>query len=558
MKLIQNPKYQFVFFIALFFLINLIQSKYTALFEDEAYYWVWSQNMSFGYFDHPPLVALWAKISSYFFDKELGVRFFSVISFTLMLIIIWKLINSKEKNNHVWLFFLLIISVAFLNVFGFITTPDTPLLFFVALFLYCYKNFLQKNNWFYTLGLGFSMAGMLYSKYHGVLIIFFIVLSNLSLLKNKKFWIAGLFGFLLFLPHLNWQFENDFPSFRYHLFDRGKESYKFGNTLMHFVNQIAIVGITFPLIYFAFFKEKAKDLFEKSLKYIVIGFIIFFFISTYKSKPQAQWTIVILIPLIILSFRYFISHQKARKWLIILGSIQLVIILIARVFLANENISPIQLEPHIAKTWVNELKVKTNSKPIVFMNYSYRNASIYKFYTGIKTHSYSIIKGRKSQYDLENFEQNMQGENIVAISDMINGPLYVKKDDRKLYGNEINNYTTFQKVICTIPLNEIQLTPGEEKVIDFEFKNTYSTNISFENISFIGVFQGTRNNVLYEVPLKINPVNPVKENETIIMRAKFVAPEIDENKKISFRIALQFYDLSAGFQGNKVIVKFKE
>lgn len=558
MKVILKPKYQFFFFVVIFFLINFFQSKYTALFEDEAYYWVWAQNMSFGYFDHPPMVALWIKISSYFFDNELGVRFFSVIGFTILLIIIWKLIDARNKQNYVWLFFLLIVSVAFLNVFGFITTPDTPLLLFVALFLYFYKNFLQYNNWLYTLGLGFSMAGMLYSKYHGILVIFFVVLSNLSLLKNKKFWIAGLFGFLLFLPHLQWQFINDFPSFRYHLIDRGKEPYKIENTLLHFVNQIAIVGITFPLVYYAFFKEKTKNLFERSLKYIVIGFIFFFFLSTYKSNPQAQWTIAILIPLIILSFRYFIKHQKARKWLIILGSIQFLIILIARIFLADENISPIKLEPHIASIWVNELKEKTNSKPIVFMNYSYRNASIYRFYTGIKTHSHSIIKGRKSQYDLEDFEKNMQSDNVVAISNLIDGPLYVLKGDKKLYGTEIKKYTTFQRVTCTISLKEILLTPGKENFVEFEFHNTYSKDISFENTSFKGVFQEKRNKILYEVPLKIDNLAPVKGNEIRKMTAKFIAPEIDQNEEITFRIGIQFYDLLAGFQGNKVTVKLKK
>jgi len=558
MKLKLKSKYQFIFFVILFFLINFFQSKYTRLFEDEAYYWVWAQNLSFGYFDHPPMVALWIKISSYFFDNELGVRFFSIISFTFLLIITWKLIDFKNKQNYVWLFFLLIISVAFINVFGFITTPDTPLILFVALFLYCYKKFLQNNNWLYTLGLGFSMAGMLYSKYHGVLVIFFVILSNLSLLKNKRFWIAGLFGFLMFLPHLQWQFVNDFPSFRYHLIDRGKEPYKFENTLLHIVNQIAIVGITFPLVYYAFFKEKAVDLFERSLKYIVIGFIIFFFLSTYKSKPQAQWTIAITIPLIILSFRYFIDHQKARKWLIILGSIQFLILIIARVFLANENISPIKLEPHIAKTWVNELKEKTNGKPIVFMNYSYRNASVYRFYTGIKTHSLSIVRGRKSQYDLENFEKNMQGDNVVAISTLIDGPLYVLKKDSKLYGEKINNYTTFQRVTCTIPFEQILLTPGQDYIVEFEFHNTYSNDISFENISFKGIFQEKRNKILYEVPLQIDNLTAVKGKEKRKMTAKFIAPKIEQNQEITFRIGLQFYDLSAGFQGNKVNVKLKK
>ena len=552
MKLIQKSKYQFLFFLIIFFVINLLQSKYTALFEDEAYYWVWSKNLAFGYFDHPPLVALWVRISSLFFDSELGVRFFSTISFSLMLVIIWLIIDYKEKWKYVWLYFLLVISVALLNVFGFVTTPDTPLFLFTALFLYAYKQFLIKDNWKYILLLGFSMAGMLYSKYHGVLVLFFVVMSNLSLLKNKKFWMASLFGFLLFLPHLNWQYQNDFPSFVYHLKERGKKPYRIDNTLMHFVNIIAIVGITFPIVYKAFFKLKTYSKFDKSLNFIIYGFIVFFFFTTFTSRPQAQWIGIILIPLIILTFPYFIQNQKARKWLIILGSIQFGLLLIVRIFLANENISPIKLEPHIGQTWIPALKEKTKSKPIVFVN-SYRNASLYTFYTGIKTHSYSILKGRKSQYDLLNFEEKMQSENVYGISKLLTGePRIVKKKKDFLNGKTISNYSTFQKVICNINSEDLFIEVGKNINFEFTFKNTYNKNISFEHVKFIGVFQGYKNKIIAKVPLKINNLSSLTANEEKIFEATFIAPKIVYNDEITFRVALQFYNLLEGYQGNKV------
>ena len=554
MSLLQKPKHQFVFFLFIFFIINFLQSYFTRLFEDEAYYWVWSKNLAFGYFDHPPMVALWVKISSFFFDGELGVRFFSIISFTLMLIIIWKIIDIPKKQNYVWLYFLLVVSTALLNVYGFITTPDTPLLLFVALFLYAYKLFLKKESWFHVFLLGFSMAAMLYSKYHGVLVIFFVVLSNLSLLKNRKIWIAGFLGFVLFLPHLYWQYVNDFPSFRYHLMERSKKPYDISFSIMHIVNQIVIVGITFPLIYRAFFKQKTKSKFDKSLKYLVYGFIIFFFISSFSTNPQAQWTGVILIPLIILTFTYFIKNEKARKWLIIIGSIQFVIILIARVFLANEDLSPLKLEPHASKVWVPILKDKTNEKPIVFVN-SYRNASVYNFYTRIKTHSYSILKGRKSQYDIINSEKIIHNKDVVAVGSKINGYPIVNKNKKMHFGVNINNYQTFQKVKCIIPEKEIIIKPGEEQIIRFEFINVYNKTITFENMHFIGVFQGNEKNEMKKVPLIIKDLKQINGNEKMVLEAKFINPELQFNDKLTFRIAIQFYDLFEGYQGNKVRVK---
>ncbi len=562
MTLLKKPKYQFVVFLLIFLIVNLLQSNYTDLFEDEAYYWVWSKNLAFGYFDHPPLVALWIKIGTFFFDGELGLRFFSTISFSLMLIIIWQTIDFKEKWNYVWLYFLLISSVALLQVFGFITTPDTPLFLFAAVFLYAYKQFLKENSWFNTLFLGLAMAGLLYSKYHGILLIIFTLLSNLKLLKNGKFWYASIFGFILFSPHLYWQYLNDFPTFIYHLKERTSKTYRFEYTMMHFVNQIAIVGITFPIIYKAFYKQHITSIFDRSLKYIVYGFIIFFLFSSFKTRTQAQWTGLILIPLVILTFPYFIQHQNDRKWLIRLGIAQLVIILIVRLFMANENISPVKLEPHIAKTWITELKEKTKGKPIVFVD-SYQNASLYTFYTGIKTHSYSILKSRKSQYDLIDFEDKMQNKNLYVVGKrLINSPFLIKQKSRShsrpytdIYGFPVKNYSTFQKVKCIIENDKLKMNSVEKLNFQFNFINTYSKNINFDNVKFIGVFQDPKNIIITKVPIHISNLKPLHAGEEIIFDANISVPKLYEENNISFRVALEFYEMLEGYQGNKTPVE---
>ena len=68
--------------ILLLFILNVVQGGTTELLPDEAYYWVYSQYMSWGFFDHPPFVAVWVTISDFLFTDELGVRFFSSISFS--------------------------------------------------------------------------------------------------------------------------------------------------------------------------------------------------------------------------------------------------------------------------------------------------------------------------------------------------------------------------------------------------------------------------------------------------------------------------------------------
>ena len=181
MEKLKQHKFLLPVTILLLSILNIIQSSFTELLPDEAYYWVYSQDMNWGFFDHPPFVAVWVTISNFLFTDELGVRFFSAISFSLMIYLVWFTIDHPSKNKYSWLFLLLFLSTALLNVYGFITTPDTPLLFFFALFLWSYKLYLSKKNTLIYFVLSIAITGMMYSKYQGVLVLFFIFLSNIVL-----------------------------------------------------------------------------------------------------------------------------------------------------------------------------------------------------------------------------------------------------------------------------------------------------------------------------------------------------------------------------------------
>lgn len=552
MKILKDPKFQFYFLLLLFFVINVLQSHTTYLFEDEAYYYVWSQKLAFGYFDHPPMVALWAAIGNFFISGELGLRLISTLSFSLMLWLIWQTIDYEKKREHVLLFFVVILSLTLWQVFGFIMTPDTPLLFFTALFLLAYKQFLKDESTINILLLGFSMSAMLYSKYHGILVIGFVVISHWTLLKNPRFWMAGVFGLILFLPHLYWQYQNGFPSIEYHLKERGKKPYSVLNNLTHLVNMVAIIGITFPIIYKAFYKQKVVAVFERSLKFIVYGFFLFFFISSFKSEPQAQWLIVVLIPIALIVFPYFVENRSAYRWLKILTGIQLVIILILRVFLASPSLSPIELEPHVSQQWIPDLKKNTDGKPVVFVN-SYRNASLYHFYTGIKTHSYSILKGRQSQYNLLDYEDKLQGEDVYTASSHLKElPKLAKRYSTYIHGELISDYQTFEKVKCIIEDKALVINPGTNE-FTFSFENTYDKDISFEHVKFYGVFQGYKNKILAKVPLQITETG-LKARENKIIMAQFEAPELEGFGEATFRVAIEFYNLLEGYQGNKTAI----
>ena len=73
--------HRIIFFIILFvwFLVNLMQATYTEILSDEAYYGLYGRYLDWGYFDHPPMVALLIKISSFFFQWQSRDTFYDSI-----------------------------------------------------------------------------------------------------------------------------------------------------------------------------------------------------------------------------------------------------------------------------------------------------------------------------------------------------------------------------------------------------------------------------------------------------------------------------------------------
>jgi hypothetical protein len=371
---------KYKWFLVVWFIINILQAFFTNLHYDEAYYWIYSQKLDWGYFDHPPMVGLLARIGDIIHHSTLGIRILPIIMGIFVLLGIFTIIDDNKNYKNVILFtisFPLITS----HAAGFLILPDAPLVFFFILYLFSYQKYLKNDSIKNTFIFALIMSAMIYSKYHAGLVIIFTILSNLKLLKRKSFWFAGLISFILLLPHFLWQYNNGFPSFLYHISDRTK-GFEFFNFINHIYSQLLLAGpFSGILIIWLAFKFKPKNQFYKTLKYITFGFYIFFLIYCFKGRVEAHWTSVSTIALIIISYKELSGHIKIKKIIPYLLYPTIFLLFIARIILAGDHLEEVisfKSDFINMDKWAFELDSISEGNPILFTN-KYHNLSVYSF-----------------------------------------------------------------------------------------------------------------------------------------------------------------------------------
>src|SRR5690606_33356912 len=318
--------------------------------EDEAYYWLWSQNLDWGYFDHPPMVAWWISVGYELFQNELGVRILTAILNSFSIYFLWKILNPVA-TKEIKVFWISVLSVPMIHFFSFITSPDAPLLFFTVFYLFSLKNLIEKNNILSTFLLSISFAGLMYSKYHGILVILFTLIPILKIWwKNPKVYLAVLGSLILYSPYFIWLFQNDFIPVRYHFLERSADEHFEFRKLFNYLG-IYFLGASPFLSYFIFksiIKFRTENNFHKSVWWLCILPGVFFFFSIFKDNVQPQWLLISFVAMgLIMYFHY--QNQENLKWVFILSSISLIVIFVLRILLILPGISPFEKNKNFAE-----------------------------------------------------------------------------------------------------------------------------------------------------------------------------------------------------------------
>ena len=192
---------------------------------DEAHYWVYSKFLDLSYYDHPPMIGYIIKVFTDIFGiNEFAVRLPSVIIFVITS---WLFFLCVKKIFNERIAFIGIILINVLPVFSFlgavVTIPDSPLSLFWILSFYLFITIIETKEKKYWYMLGIAIGFALLSKYTAVMIYPSIILFLLCS-KENRFWFAKkelyfsmIISFIIFLPVVIWNIQNNWASFGFQL-----------------------------------------------------------------------------------------------------------------------------------------------------------------------------------------------------------------------------------------------------------------------------------------------------------------------------------------------------
>ena len=201
--------------------LRLVAAALTPITFDEAYYWIWSKHLAFGYYDHPPGVALVIRLGTMIAgDTEFGVRLVSILLALPMSFAVYRTAEILFGGQRVAATATILLNVTLMAAVGtLIVTPDSPLLIASSFVLFFLAKVLESGRGAWWLAVGAAAGAALASKYtamfFGAAILIWLISSPKlrTWLVSPWLYLGGLVALIVFSPVILWNADHGWVSF---------------------------------------------------------------------------------------------------------------------------------------------------------------------------------------------------------------------------------------------------------------------------------------------------------------------------------------------------------
>lgn len=267
----------------------------TDLFFDEAQYWAWSQNLDWGYFSKPPLIAWVIGVTTGLggSDAPFWVRLGAPILHGITSVLVGLFVASVERRAALWAT-ALYLSMPILAVGSWMISTDTVMAPFLVGALWAWWHHLQSGTLKSALLAGVLVGFAVMAKYAGAYFWIMVLVAALfaTLRPSPKGALIALAGFLVVLsPNVLWNLQNGFITLS-HTADNASWSSNVGlkwDSLAEFLGwQTIVIGPLFFVIWIAALRG-TRDRFERFLLCASLPVLLLVCGQALASRAFANW-----------------------------------------------------------------------------------------------------------------------------------------------------------------------------------------------------------------------------------------------------------------------------
>lgn len=304
----------------------------TDLFVDEAQYWFWGQNLDFGYYSKPPMIAwvvrffntisgsdstFWTRVSAPLFH----------LATALMLMRTARRLIGPEIEPWVGVTFITLPAASLSAV---LVSTDTIQILFVTIAIWAFLGLTKRSSVLEALLLGVSLGIAFLTKYSILFVLPGVAVAMLTLPSARIAWrdvvIAAIAGAIVVAPNLWWNLAHDAATVRHteniaH-WDGGGNG---GGLIKHLLGMLSFVaaqfGVVGPVIFYAMLwatwrmiRGKSDER-EKLLIWLSMPVVAMITLQALFAKAYANWAVAAYAAGTILAV--WLLHRLTRKGLLI-------------------------------------------------------------------------------------------------------------------------------------------------------------------------------------------------------------------------------------------------
>ena len=287
---------------------------------DEAYYVLWAQHLSTGYYDHPPMIAWLLHLMSYVSGSIVWFRALAIGAGLVAVWVIYQFVcffsNDASARFAASLFVL-----SPLYILLFLVSNDAPLLLFSSLGMLLFYLALQRERLSYALGSGVLLGAAFLSKYLVAPLGIALAVYSLLWLPRKR-WpylaVATLGALPFVLQHLYYNYTHSWNTLNFHFFLRNAGTDASLSMLLFYFFGLALVMTPWGVGFLAAGVRRLKDPRVRYLLVAVLTTATVFAIASIKTVIGLHFFLV-FAPYLFALYA-LIDRPRARKWLMVLST----------------------------------------------------------------------------------------------------------------------------------------------------------------------------------------------------------------------------------------------